>query len=115
MCLGRDLLDVAYLGINSGGENYIDYSLPFGFRDESAICQRITDAVSFILDKQDIKVVNYIDDFIAIVPADKAFHMFDITKKILLDSGFVLSDSKTIKPSYQCNCLGIIINTLHFQ
>jgi hypothetical protein len=110
-----DPLDVAYLGVNWRGNNYIDTALPFGFRHRSAICQRITDAVQFILEKHDIKVVNYIDDFIAIVPASEAFKAFEITKSILLNIGLVLSDSKTIKPAYQCNCLGIVIDTLEFS
>jgi hypothetical protein len=59
-----DPLDVAYLGINWGGNDYIDTALEFGFRHGSAICQRITDAVRFILGKHGIKVINYIDDLL---------------------------------------------------
>jgi hypothetical protein len=66
------------------------------------------------LEKHDIKVVNYIDDFIAIVPASEAFKAFEITKSILLNIGLVLSDSKTIKPAYKCNCLCIRIDSLEF-
>jgi hypothetical protein len=59
-------------------------------------------------------VVNYIDDFIAVVRVAQVLELFEITKYILLQIGLVLSDSKSIKPAYQCNCLGIIINTLDF-
>jgi hypothetical protein len=55
------------------------------------------------LEKHGIKVVNYINDFIAIVPAAEAFSAFQHTKSILLKMGLVLSDSKTIQPAYQCN------------
>jgi hypothetical protein len=109
-----DPLDVAYLGISWGGEIYVDTALPFGFRHGSAICQRITDAVRFILNKHNIQVINYIDDFIAIVPASRAFEMFELTKTILSDIGLVMSDTKTVKPAYNCNCLGIIVDTLNF-
>jgi hypothetical protein len=108
-----DPLDVAYLGI-SWGEEYIDTALPFGFRHGRTICQRITDAVRFILSKCNIQVINYIDDFIAIVPAGRAFEMFEITKSILSDIALVTSDSKTVKPAYQCNCLGIVVDPLDF-
>jgi hypothetical protein len=66
------------------------------------------------LGKHDTRVVNYIDDFIAIVPAAEAFSAFQFTKSLLLNIGLVISDSKTIKPTYQCNCLGIMIDTLEY-
>jgi hypothetical protein len=50
--LSIDLLDVPYLGINWGGNQYCDTALPFGFRHGSAICQHVTDAIRYILTKR---------------------------------------------------------------
>jgi hypothetical protein len=56
-------------------------------------------------------VVNYIDDFIAIVPEDRASEMFEITKSIFKEIGMVINEDKTVAPTEICNCLGIIIHT----
>jgi hypothetical protein len=44
-----DPLDVAFLGIRWQGTTYFDTTVPFGWRHGSAACQRITDAICFIL------------------------------------------------------------------
>jgi hypothetical protein len=67
-----DPLDIVNLGIKWEGNIYLNTVLPFGFRHGSAICQRITDAVRYILSRRNITLVNYIDDFIAVVPVQCA-------------------------------------------
>jgi hypothetical protein len=109
-----DPLDVAYLGVNWQGNNYINTALPFGYRHGSALCQRVTDAVRYILSTHNILVINYIDDFIGIVPTHDADRLFRLTHDILLKIGFVLSEGKTIPPVKQCVCLGIVIDTEQF-
>jgi hypothetical protein len=113
--LSIDPLDVPYLGIKWGGKQYCDTALSFGFRHGSAICQRVTDVIRYILKKRGITIVNYIDDFIAIVPESHASKMFDITRNVLNSIGLALSDNKTISTVHECNCLGIIINTNSFM
>jgi hypothetical protein len=76
-----DPLDIVNLGVEWEGNCYLNTVLPFDFRHGSAICQRITDAMRYILSKTNITLVNYIDDFIAIVPVQCADEMFEITKK----------------------------------
>jgi hypothetical protein len=72
------------------------------------------DAVRYILSKRNITVVNYIDDFIAIVLVQCTDEMFEITKNVLGEIGLETSDSKTVFPTNVCSCLGIIINTVEF-
>jgi hypothetical protein len=112
--LPLDPLDAACLGVTWRGQTYIDNALPFGWRHRSAACQRVTDAVRYILKKHDIIVGNYIDDFISIVPVSDAHRAFSITKQILYDIGLVTSDEKKVPPTCECACLGIIINTNSF-
>jgi hypothetical protein len=106
-----DPLDVVNLGIEWESKVYLNTALPFSFRHGSGICQRITDAVRFILSERNITVVNYIDDFIAIVPEERANEMFEITKSIFNEIGMVINEEKTVAPTEICNCLGIIIHT----
>jgi hypothetical protein len=88
--LPLDPLDAAFLGVAWGGQTYIDNALPFCRRHGSAACQRVTDAVRYILKKHDIIVVNYIDDFIGIALVSDAQRAFSITKQILHDIGLVI-------------------------
>jgi hypothetical protein len=107
-----DPLDAAYLGIHWAGKDYIDCFLPFGWRHGSAACQRITDIVRFILKKQNVTVVNYIDDLIGIAPVNDAYRAFELTKETLSQIGLKISEEKTVPPSEECICLGITINTV---
>jgi hypothetical protein len=109
-----DPLDAAYLGIYWAGNTYVDTALSFGWRHGSAACQRITDAIRFILRRYGIITVNYIDDFIGIVPIDDAQRPFKLTAHILNEIGLVTSDDKMIYPTYLTTCLGISINTHTF-
>ena len=48
--------------IEWGGQYYIDTSIPFGLRTGALICQKVTNAFTYIMAKQGIDIVNYIDD-----------------------------------------------------
>jgi hypothetical protein len=109
-----DPLDVAFLGIHWQGITYFDTAVPFGWRHGSAACQRITDAIRFILNKYGIITVNYIDDFMCIVPAHDALRAFQLVNFIITEVGLVTSHEKTVYPSHITTCLGIIINTKNF-
>jgi hypothetical protein len=109
-----DPLDVAYLGIHWQGSTYFDTAVPFGWRHGSAACQRITDAIRFILQKYGIITVNYIDDFMCIVPVHDALRAFQLVSFITTEVGLVTSHEKTVYPSHITTCLGIIIDTKSF-
>jgi hypothetical protein len=108
-----DPLDAAYLGICWQGSTYIDTAVPFGWRHGSSACQRITDTIRYILNKQGITIINYIDDFIGITPVHDMQRAFEITQQTLEQIGLITSWEKTNYPSRVCTCLGIIINTIN--
>jgi hypothetical protein len=70
--------------------------------------------VRHIFSKRNITLVNYIDDFIVVVPVQCAYEMFEITRNMLGEIGLEISESKTVFPTHVCNCLGIMINTKEF-
>jgi hypothetical protein len=86
-----DPLDVAFLGIHWQGIMYFNTAVPFGWRHGSAACQRITDAIRFILKKYGIITVNYIDDFMCIVPAHDALRAFQLVSFVITEVGLVTS------------------------
>jgi hypothetical protein len=71
---------------------------------------RVTDAIRYILATKGIFVLNYIDDLIGIAPDSVADSHFQITINLLNSLGFVLSNSKTVAPTYVATCLGIVFH-----
>jgi hypothetical protein len=73
---------------------------------------RVTDAIRYILATKGIFVFNYIDDLIGLAPDSVADSHFQFTINLLNQLGFVISDSKTVAPTYVSTCLGIVFNIL---
>jgi hypothetical protein len=61
-----------------------------------------------------IITVNYIDDFICIVPVHDALRAFQLVNFVINEVGLVTSHEKTVYPSHITTCLGIIINSKNF-
>jgi hypothetical protein len=72
----------------------------FGYRNGTLACVRVTDPIRYILATKGIFVLNYIDDLIGIAPDSVADSQFQITINLLNSLGFVLSNSKTVAPTY---------------
>jgi hypothetical protein len=71
---------------------------------------RVTDAIRYILYKQGVFVLNYIDNIIGIAPNDVADVHFKITLNLLNNLGFNINHKKTVPPTNNCSCLGIYFN-----
>jgi hypothetical protein len=105
-----DPFDIKYLGLSWRNEFYVDACVPFGYRNGTVACVRVTDAIRYILATKGIFVLNYIDDLIGLAPDSVADFYFNITLNLLNNLGFVISDSKTVAPTYVATCLGINFN-----
>jgi hypothetical protein len=86
--------------------------MPFGYRNDTLACVRVTDAIRYILATKGIFVFNYIDDLIGLAPYTVVDSHFQFTINLLNKLGFVISDSKTVAPTYVATCLGIVFNIL---
>ena len=62
--------------------------------------------------KHNYVVYNYIDDIIGIGPESTVFDSVNYLLQLLENLGFPISTSKLIHPQTECNCLGIIVNTV---
>ena len=77
---------------------YFDSCLPFGFKHGLAMTQLLSDAVCYIMSKNNYQVTNYIDDIIGFATITKATESFEFLHKLLLDRGFKISEKKLVPP-----------------
>jgi hypothetical protein len=108
--LHLDPFDVKYLGLKWKGAFYIDISVPFGWRNGTLACERVTDAIRYILATKGLFVLNYIDDIVGIAPSNIADKHFNTTIGILNQLGLHINHSKTLPPTSVATCLGIVFN-----
>ena len=109
-----DQKDYNLLGLHLSNQIYYDSCLPFGFKHGSAIFERISDAVRYIMNTLGFKVTNYRDDIIGHSVCSLASNSFQTLHKLLLDLGFDISHKKIVTPSTKVTCLGVDINTVDF-
>ena len=108
-----DPKDYNLLGLHLQGY-YFDSCLPFGFKHGSAIFQRISDAIRYIMAQSNFQVTNYIDDIIGHAVCSQACDSFDYLYNLLIDLGFDISENKVVTPSTKVTCLGVEINSENF-
>ena len=107
-----DPLDWPLLGLKWNNSYYFDMSIPFGLRPGAMICQRVTDAIRYILHQDNIMVVNYIDDFAGIATPSQAHTHFNSLRSLLQELGVQESEPKATEPSSVMTWIGIEFNTL---
>ena len=109
-----DPKDYNLLGLQISNEIFYDSCLPFGFKHGSAIFQRISDSIRYIMNSLGFKVTNYIDDIIGHSVCSQAFDSFNTLFKILTELGFDISQKKIVTPCTKVTCLGVDIDTESF-
>ena len=100
------------LGCSFDGKLYFDKVLVMGCRSSCFIAQSITNAFQFILQKQGVDCVNYLDDLGGADIPDRAWNSFAIMGKLLADLHVQESVSKACAPSTRMVFLGIVIDTV---
>ena len=108
-----DPADYKYLGLHFQ-DYFLDSCLPFGFRHGSAIFQRLSDAVRYIMATRGHNVTNYIDDIIGYAVKSQAQASFDNLYNLLQDLGFKISKNKLVEPTTRATCLGVELDTEKF-
>ena len=73
---------------------YIDKNLAFGAIHGTAVLERITDLIRFILAKQGNKIFNYIDDIYACCHKDVATEAFNALTLVIERVGLPINPSK---------------------
>lgn len=90
---------------------YVDKRLIFGMRSSPQACQRITNFVNYILSKENIISINYIDDFGGVSTASEASSCYSRTLNIFKELGLKVSPDKCCPPSCIMTFLGKEYNT----
>ena len=105
-----DPSDYDKLGLNWDGF-YFDSCLPFGFKHGSKIFQRTSNAIRYIMSKQNYDIINYIDDLVGFGLPSTVHNSFQYLCELLEKLGLTISTKKLVPPSTVVTCLGVQIDT----
>ena len=108
-----DPIDYNLLCLKWGSKYFSDTFCPFGHRGGSTACTRLSDFFRFLMRKRNYVVYNYVDDIMGIGPESTVFDSYNYLLQLLQDLGFPISTSKLVSPQTECNCLGIMVNTVN--
>ena len=109
--LKLDPRDIINTGLRWQGKYFVDTSVPFGYRHGSVCCQRVTDAVRYIMHTKGVQhLFNYIDDFMGVDDPAVVHAHFQTLLSLLAQLGIPISKDKLFPPSEEVPCLGILVN-----
>lgn len=83
-----------------------------GLRSAANICQRTTNAISFIMLQIGIAILNYLDDLAGAEHRDKAIFAYNCLSTVLQKCGFEEAIDKASPPSEIMSFLGVLFNTV---
>lgn len=88
-----------------------DIVLSMGLRSAAHICQRVTNAITFIMHVVGICICNYLDDLMGVEKPQLAQFAFDTLGGILARCGFEESKDKACLPATKMVFLGILFDS----
>ena len=91
---------------------YSDTFCHFGHDSGSMASQRLIERFRYLMAKQRYTVYGYVDDILGISPRDTATTAYDYLLQLLAELNFPIREKKLVEPTTECNCLGLIINTV---
>ena len=91
---------------------FCDTVLSMGLRSAANICQRVTNAISFIMLQIGIAILNYLDDFAGAEKREDATFAYQCLGSVLQKCGFEESVNKASPPSEIMSFLGVLFNTV---
>ena len=101
-----DPADSLKFGIQWQGNLYLNVVIVFGWTLGTAAFQLCSDAIAFIMAKQNVKLYCYIDDYVAVVPRARAEAAFQCLRTLVQDLGLPVNPDKLTPPTKRLTCLG---------
>ena len=83
VCVG----EIHVLGYVYNGKLYFNVTVPMGLTNSAYICQRVTDAIIYIYEKEGYSGLNYLDDLASAENEKKAEQAFQVMGLILDSAG----------------------------
>jgi len=108
-----DPRDYPLLGYTWEGQLYFDTVLTMGLRSAAMSCQRSTYPVTWIFQRHDRLLFNYLDDFIGVSESSLATSHFLQLGQLLSSLGLEESTNKACPPSETMVCLGVQLDTIN--
>ena len=99
-----------HLGIMWQDKYYIDKNLAFGAVHGTAILERISNLIWFILAKQGFKILNYMDDIYAVCHKDIAQEAYENIISVVNNIGLPINVPKLFPPTTELSILGVMVN-----
>ena len=109
-----DPLDYPLLGISWNDKIYINTAIGFGLRTGSMICQRITDAIGYIMGQRyGAKTLQYVDDCVGVERNDAmAMEAYTNLRRVISSLGLQEASDKLCPPSTCMEFIGITFDTV---
>ena len=107
-----DPADWNFLGILWKGKLLFDRTMPMGLRSAAMCCQRITNALKYIVEQKGFGMVSYLDDMVSAECWLEAERCFDTIRKVVKDSGAEEAVAKAVSPTCVMIFLGILFDTV---
>ena len=92
---------------------YFDTTMPMGLRSAAMCCQRLTNAVRYIYQKQGYDLVPYLDDLATAEVPEVANQAFETMGDVLADAGLDEAVPKAENPHHDRVFLGVRFNTIN--
>ena len=103
--------DIHLLGYKWKGHLYFDRVLTMGLRSAAYICMRATTAIKYMCKKNDIEILNYLDDLAGCETVDKSNFAFEYLGNLLKECGIEESVEKASPPCTKMMFIGILFDT----
>ena len=102
--------DIPKLGYQFDNLLYFDATLPMGMTSSCYVAQKVSNAISFLMEKAGYSCVNYIDDLGRVDTPEKASQAFQYLGDLLCKIGILESTAKATPPCQIMVFLGIELN-----
>ena len=103
--------DIHLCGYMWDGAVYLDLALVMGARSAAFLCQRVTNAFSFILKKSEVNVINYLDDICCVSHPSRSMEEFKLVTETMENLGLLESVEKSVPPSCNVEFLGVLFDS----
>ena len=106
-----DLREWNFLGLRWRGKLYFDVTMLMGLRSAATCCQRLNNAMGYIMRSRGVDLVAYLNDMVTAEHWDQPGTCFFTLRDIIDSMGAVEAESKAVSPCMRMNFFGICFDT----